>query len=114
MKTFVRLAVALLAITVVCQASLALAEDYYWASGSGQPASLTGQEKAAGQGQSACNSCNQASCCPEQSCGECGTWRAAAATWAATNARPTASSALPDSIRSRASATWTARAISAS
>ena len=50
MKTFVRLAVALLAITAVCQASLALAEDYYRVSGSGQSASLTGQEKAAGAG----------------------------------------------------------------
>ena len=66
MKTFVRLAVALVAITAVCQASLALAEDYYWASGSGQSASLAGQEKVAGQGQSACNSCNQGPVAPKE------------------------------------------------
>ena len=71
MKTFLRVAVALMAITAVCQASLALAEDYYYASGSGQQASLTGQEKAAGQGQCACNSCNQG-CCSEPKCEECG------------------------------------------
>jgi hypothetical protein len=69
MKTFVRVAVALIAITAVCQASLVLAEDYYGASGSGQQASLIGQEKAVGQ--APCNSCNQG-CCSEQGCGECG------------------------------------------
>jgi hypothetical protein len=64
MKTFVRLAVALMAITVACQATLALAEDYY------SNTSFAGEEKAVAQGQSVCNSCNQA--CGEQGCGCCG------------------------------------------
>ncbi len=71
MKTFVRLAVTMLTITALCQASLALADDYYWTSSSGQQTSLTGQEKVAGSGQSACNPCDKACCCSEGSCESC-------------------------------------------
>jgi hypothetical protein len=67
MKTFVRHAVTLLAITVACQAGLALAEDYYWVSGGDQTTvAPAGQEKVVGQGQSGCSAC-----CPDQSCGGC-------------------------------------------
>ena len=71
MKTFVRHAVTLLAITVACQAGLALAEDYYWVSGGDQTATPVGNEKVAGQGQSGCSSCCPAPCGPEQPCGAC-------------------------------------------
>jgi hypothetical protein len=64
MKTFVRHAVALLAITAVCQAGLAFAEDYY--AGSGGQTSLTGDQKAAPAPQTACAQCGQYNCC----CGE--------------------------------------------
>lgn len=71
MKTFVRHAVTLMAVTVACQAGFALAEDYYWVSGSGQSAAPAGTEKVAGQGQS-CNPCAPAACggC-EESCDPC-------------------------------------------
>jgi len=71
MKTFVRHAVALLAVTVVCQGSLALAEDYYWVTGGGQAATSANDEKVAKPAQSDCAACDPASCCPEESCG-CG------------------------------------------
>ncbi len=54
MKTVVRHAVALLAITAACQASLALAEEYYWTSGGNQAASLTGEQKTTEQAPTAC------------------------------------------------------------
>jgi hypothetical protein len=64
MKTFVRHALTLVAITVACQAGLALAEDnYYWVSGGDQSAVQAVSDKVAGQGQSGCNSC-----CPDQGC----------------------------------------------
>jgi len=69
MKTFVRHAVTLLAITVACQAGLALAEDYYQISGSDQATAPAGTEKAVGQGQSACSSCGPTACGCEESCG---------------------------------------------
>jgi hypothetical protein len=74
MKTFVRLAVTLLAVTVACQAGLALAEDsYYWVSSGDQSATQIGAEKVTGQGQSGSSSCCPGACCPEQSCGSsCG------------------------------------------
>jgi hypothetical protein len=72
MKTFVRYAVTLLAITAACQAGLALAEDYYWTTGSDQKAAAPAAEKAApAQPQSVCNSCCPAACGCEQSCGAC-------------------------------------------
>lgn len=66
MKTLVRCLVTLMAITVGCQAGLALAEDFYWASSTDQTANAAGAEKTAGQGQSAWSSC-----CPDQSCDAC-------------------------------------------
>jgi hypothetical protein len=69
MKTFVRHAVALLAITVACQAGLALAEDYYQIAGGDQTATLAGTEKAVGQGQSDCSSCGVAACGCDSCCG---------------------------------------------
>jgi hypothetical protein len=73
MKTFVRLAVTLIAITVACQAGLVLAEDYYWVSGSDQTITSAGveKEKAPMPGQSACEPCAPAACGCEQSCGAC-------------------------------------------
>jgi hypothetical protein len=72
MKTFVRHAVTLMAITVACQAGLALAEDYYWVSGGDQTTAPAGTEKAAPvQGHSTCNPCDPAACGCEQSCGDC-------------------------------------------
>jgi hypothetical protein len=72
MKTFVRYAVALLAITVTCQAGLALAEDYYWVGSGDQTAAPTAAEKAApAQPQSASNTCCPPPCGCEQSCDPC-------------------------------------------
>lgn len=72
MKTFVRHAVALLALTAVCQGRLALAEDYYRVSGDGQSATLVGDQKAVEQGSPICNPCNLPPCC-EEACAEgCG------------------------------------------
>ena len=72
MKTFVRHAVALVAITVVCQSSFTLADDYYWVDSGNRKATLVGDEKVADQGQSY-TGCGQASCCPEPTCGSrCG------------------------------------------
>ncbi|MCG2684348.1 MAG: hypothetical protein L6306_12135 [Planctomycetales bacterium] len=70
MKTFVRHAVALVAITVLCQAGFALADDYYWVDGGNRSAKLVGDEKVADQGQS-CITGDPASCCPEPTCGSC-------------------------------------------
>lgn len=75
MKTFVRHAVTLMAITVACQAGLALAEDYYWASSGDQTAAPAGTDKTAtpGQCQTACNPCGPTTCGPEVSCDPCDT-----------------------------------------
>ncbi len=70
MKTFVRLAVALMAITAVCQGSLALAEDYYWVSGGDQAATAVGDPKAPAAKQPAGAYCGQTAGC-EPSCGVC-------------------------------------------
>lgn len=70
MKTFVRHAVALVAITVVCQSSFTLADDYYWVDGGNRTATLVGDEKVAGQGQ-ACATVDPVSCCPDPTCGSC-------------------------------------------
>jgi len=68
MKTFVRHAVTLLAITVLCQAGLALAENYY----GDQTTAPAGVEKAApAQGHSTCDPCAPAACGCEQSCESC-------------------------------------------
>jgi hypothetical protein len=73
MKMFVRHAVTLLAVTVACQAGLALADDgYYWVSGGDQTATQAGVEKVTGQGQSGSSSCCPGACCPEQTCGSLG------------------------------------------
>lgn len=72
MKTFVRHAVALLAITAVCQASRALAEEYYWTSGGNQSASLTGEQKSATQENMGCGNCCDPTCCDESCCDDCG------------------------------------------
>ena len=69
MRTFVRYAVALLAITVACQAGLALAEDYYWVGGGDQTAAPAAQKAAPAQPQSVCNSCCPEGCGCEPSCG---------------------------------------------
>jgi hypothetical protein len=66
MKMFVRHAVTLLAITVACQAGLALAEDYYPVGGSDQ-STPANAEKATTLGQSACSSC----CPTECGCDQC-------------------------------------------
>ena len=72
MKTFVRHAVTLLAITVACQAGLALAEDYYWVSSGDQATTPAGTEKAApAQVQSTCDPCAPVASGCEQSCGSC-------------------------------------------
>jgi len=72
MKTFVRHAVTLLAITVACQAGLALAEDYYWVSSGDQATTPAGTEKAApAQGHSTCDPCAPVASGCEQSCGSC-------------------------------------------
>ncbi len=70
MKTFVQLAVALVAITVVCQGSLALAEDYYWVSGGDQAAAPAADAKAPAAKPAAGTCCNQSSCCNQPSCCE--------------------------------------------
>src|SRR5664279_2702575 len=69
MKTFVRHAVTLLAITVACQAGLALAEDYYQMSGGDQSVVPVGTEKTVAQGQTACNPCGPTACTGQESCG---------------------------------------------
>jgi hypothetical protein len=71
MKTFVRHAVTLLAITVACQAGLALAEDYYQLAGSDQTATPVGNEKAVTPGQSVCSSCGQTGCGCSCGCDSC-------------------------------------------
>jgi len=69
MKTFVRLALVLLAVTVACQAGLALAEDYYWVGSGDQAAPSASDQKAAAPEQSSCSSCTPAGC--EDLCGSC-------------------------------------------
>ncbi len=69
MKTFVRRAVTLVAIAVICQGGFALADDYYWVDGGNQSAKLVGDEKAAEQDQ-LCTDYDPA-CCPEPTCGTC-------------------------------------------
>jgi hypothetical protein len=71
MRTSVRLALTLLAITVACQAGLALAENYSFISGSAPATAPAGAEKATAQGQSDCTSCCPTACGQEASCG-CG------------------------------------------
>ena len=70
MKTFLRHAVALVAITVVCQSSFTLADDYYWVDGGNRTATLVGDEKVAGQGQAG-TTCDPACGCDEPTCGSC-------------------------------------------
>ncbi|MCE5266744.1 MAG: hypothetical protein LLG00_02525 [Planctomycetaceae bacterium] len=71
MKTFVRLAVPLVAITAVCQGSLALAEDAYWASSSDQPAAsfISDQKAPAAKQPVAGSCCEQTSCFADPACG---------------------------------------------
>jgi hypothetical protein len=69
MKTFVRHTVTLLAITVACQAGLALAEDYYWVSGGDQGKAPTANQKVAQPAQA--NACPSV-CGNEQVCDPCG------------------------------------------
>jgi hypothetical protein len=66
MRTFVKSAAALVALAVLCQATMALADDYYWVTGNDQKPA---DEKAALQDK-LCNPCDPA-CCPEDECG-CG------------------------------------------
>ncbi len=76
MKTFVRRAALLLAAAAMCQAGIARAEEFQWASG-GQSATLVGDQKVTTE-QSLCSSCNQAACngngcdacCPSLGCEE--------------------------------------------
>lgn len=71
MKTVVRLAVLLLAVTAMCQARLALAEDFHWASGGSQATTLVGNEKAAAAADKSgclgccesCDPCCECDCC---------------------------------------------------
>ena len=76
MKTFVRYAVALLAIAAACQAGLALADDYYWTTGSDQTAAAPAADRKDRPGCRRSRPAIPASCCPtacgcEQSCGAC-------------------------------------------
>ena len=64
MKTFVRCAVLLLAVAAMCQAGLALAEDFHWVSSGSQ--AVADKAPAATNDQSAC----AGSC--EPSCDQCG------------------------------------------
>jgi hypothetical protein len=70
MKTFVRHAMMALTIAAACQAGLALAEDFYWVSSDGKPASPAPAETAAAPAQTPCTSGCQAACC-EESCNSC-------------------------------------------
>jgi hypothetical protein len=78
MKTFVRLALLLLAVIAVCQTGIVLAEDYYWVS-SDKDTPVAGDQKVAapaqpsGAGEScySCNACDSC-CCSAVDCGR--TW----------------------------------------
>ncbi len=71
MRTFVRLAVILLAITVMYQARISLAEDLQWISDSGASAMLTADQKAApAKDYASATACGQSACCGE-ACGGC-------------------------------------------
>ena len=70
MKTYVRHAVALLALTVACQAGVALADDEYWVAAD-QTSVPAGGDKVAAQGQSGCSSCCPAACGSCESCESC-------------------------------------------
>jgi hypothetical protein len=70
MKTSVRHWAILLAVTVVCQAGLALAEDFYFVSDGTRTAPVASKDKAAANAQAPCFSCGEASSC-EQACGAC-------------------------------------------
>lgn len=73
MKTFVRHAVTLLAVTVACQAGLAMAEEYYRMAGNDQTTPMATADKGTVLNQSGCNACGPSACCPEPSCGtDCG------------------------------------------
>jgi hypothetical protein len=73
MKTFVRYAVALLAIAAACQAGIALADDYYWTTGSDQTAAnpAAAEKTAPLPPQSACDSGCPTACGCEPSCEAC-------------------------------------------
>lgn len=71
MKAFVRHAVMLLAAIAMCQAGIALAEDFRWDTGSNTPPTLVGEEKpAAAPAQSPCGSCYE-DACGEAYCDSC-------------------------------------------
>ena len=67
MRTFVRHAVMLLAITAMNQARIAMAEDLYWVSDGTPSAIFAGEEKAAAAKEPAGSS---ADCCGQVSCGQ--------------------------------------------
>jgi hypothetical protein len=68
MKTFLRIAVTLMAITVACQAGLALAEEYFLVS-SGDQTAPPATEKVAGPGLSGCSSpCGSDACGSREAC----------------------------------------------
>lgn len=82
MRTFVRHAVALLAITAMYQARIALAEDLHWISEAAPSATFTGDEKAAPAKEKAttsgCAACGETACrgeacggCVDAGCDEC-------------------------------------------
>ena len=67
MRTFVRLAVLLLATTALCQARIAVAEDFHWISSGGQPATSVNDTKAA-----ATEPASGSLCCPSSAPAACG------------------------------------------
>ena len=76
MRTFVRLAVLLLATTALCQARIAGAEDFHWVSGGSQPATSVNDAKAAATEPASSSSCCPSSCsaatCGNGSCCDLG------------------------------------------
>jgi hypothetical protein len=75
MRTFVRHAVALAALAAMCQAGLALAEDFQWVSGGGRPVNMVGDEKVVEKGApgAAVACCQQPcdACCGLSGCDAC-------------------------------------------
>ncbi|MBN1394937.1 MAG: hypothetical protein JW959_07935 [Pirellulales bacterium] len=69
MKTFVRFTVALVAIAIVCQAGIALADDYYWAEGGSHSAKYVGDEKVADKTAACDTGCDPVGCGEDPNCG---------------------------------------------